>query len=50
MKDWSSAIRDDDDTEDDHWDTDIKGETENGEHLGMICFNRCFKNREPTKF
>uniref|UniRef100_A0A8C3BUF3 CTAGE family member 5 n=1 Tax=Cairina moschata TaxID=8855 RepID=A0A8C3BUF3_CAIMO len=33
MKDWSSAIRDDDDTEDDHWDTDIKGETENGEHL-----------------
>uniref|UniRef100_A0A8D0FYV3 Uncharacterized protein n=1 Tax=Strix occidentalis caurina TaxID=311401 RepID=A0A8D0FYV3_STROC len=37
MKDWSSAIRDDDDTEDNHWDTDIKGETENGEHLGMIC-------------
>uniref|UniRef100_A0A8D0G145 SH3 domain-containing protein n=1 Tax=Strix occidentalis caurina TaxID=311401 RepID=A0A8D0G145_STROC len=33
MKDWSSAIRDDDDTEDNHWDTDIKGETENGEHL-----------------
>uniref|UniRef100_A0A8B9UF56 SH3 domain-containing protein n=1 Tax=Anas zonorhyncha TaxID=75864 RepID=A0A8B9UF56_9AVES len=36
MKDWSSAIRDDDDTEDDHWDTDIKGETENGEHLERI--------------
>uniref|UniRef100_A0A8C8BC40 CTAGE family member 5 n=1 Tax=Otus sunia TaxID=257818 RepID=A0A8C8BC40_9STRI len=33
MKDWSSAIRDDDDPEDNHWDTDIKGETENGEHL-----------------
>ncbi|KAM6204492.1 melanoma inhibitory activity protein 2 isoform 1-T1 [Sarcoramphus papa] len=33
MKDWSSAIRDDDDDEDNHWDTDIKGETENGEHL-----------------
>ncbi|NXT50501.1 CTGE5 factor, partial [Pluvianellus socialis] len=33
MKDWSSAIKDDDDTEDNHWDTDIKGETENGEHL-----------------
>ncbi|KAM6445764.1 melanoma inhibitory activity protein 2 isoform 3-T3 [Rhynochetos jubatus] len=33
MKDWSSAIRDDDDGEDSHWDTDIKGETENGEHL-----------------
>uniref|UniRef100_A0A8C9FQ03 CTAGE family member 5 n=1 Tax=Pavo cristatus TaxID=9049 RepID=A0A8C9FQ03_PAVCR len=36
MKDWSSAVRDDDDTEDNHWDTDLKGETENGEHLGMI--------------
>uniref|UniRef100_A0A663MC57 MIA SH3 domain ER export factor 2 n=1 Tax=Athene cunicularia TaxID=194338 RepID=A0A663MC57_ATHCN len=36
MKDWSSAIRDDDDTEDNHWDTDIKGETENGEHLERI--------------
>ncbi|KAM4898700.1 melanoma inhibitory activity protein 2 [Sylvia borin] len=33
MKDWSSAIREDGDTEDNHWDTDIKGETENGEHL-----------------
>ncbi|XP_068253747.1 melanoma inhibitory activity protein 2 isoform X1 [Nyctibius grandis] len=33
MKDWSSATREDDDTEDNHWDTDIKGETENGEHL-----------------
>ncbi|KAM6253955.1 melanoma inhibitory activity protein 2 isoform 4-T4 [Spheniscus humboldti] len=33
MKDWSSAIKEDDDTEDNHWDTDIKGETENGEHL-----------------
>ncbi|NWY61207.1 CTGE5 factor, partial [Chionis minor] len=33
MKDWSSAIKDDDDTEDNHWDTDIKGETENGEQL-----------------
>ncbi|XP_014797240.1 PREDICTED: cTAGE family member 5-like isoform X2 [Calidris pugnax] len=33
MKDWSSAIREDDDTEDNHWDTDIKGEAENGEHL-----------------
>ncbi|XP_053923973.1 melanoma inhibitory activity protein 2 isoform X3 [Cuculus canorus] len=32
MKDWSSAITDDDE-EDNHWDTDIKGETENGEHL-----------------
>ncbi|XP_031409468.1 melanoma inhibitory activity protein 2 isoform X3 [Meleagris gallopavo] len=33
MKDWSSAIRDEDDAEDNHWDTDLKGETENGEHL-----------------
>ncbi|XP_042647071.1 melanoma inhibitory activity protein 2 isoform X1 [Tyto alba] len=33
MKDWSSAVRDDDEAEDNHWDTDIKGETENGEHL-----------------
>ncbi|XP_041903329.1 melanoma inhibitory activity protein 2 isoform X2 [Corvus kubaryi] len=33
MKDWSSAVREDGDTEDNHWDTDIKGETENGEHL-----------------
>ncbi|XP_025976125.1 melanoma inhibitory activity protein 2 isoform X2 [Dromaius novaehollandiae] len=33
MKDWSSAIREDDSTEDNHWDSDIKGETENGEHL-----------------
>ncbi|XP_051662444.1 melanoma inhibitory activity protein 2 isoform X5 [Manacus candei] len=33
MKDWSSAIREDDDAEDNHWDTDTKGETENGEHL-----------------
>ncbi|NWQ65760.1 CTGE5 factor, partial [Neopipo cinnamomea] len=37
MKDWSSAIREDDDSEDNHWDTDKKGETENGEHLGMVC-------------
>ncbi|XP_075007672.1 melanoma inhibitory activity protein 2 isoform X2 [Calonectris borealis] len=33
MTDWSSAIREDDAAEDNHWDTDIKGETENGEHL-----------------
>ncbi|XP_027736520.1 melanoma inhibitory activity protein 2 isoform X5 [Empidonax traillii] len=33
MKDWSSAVREDDDSEDGHWDTDTKGETENGEHL-----------------
>ncbi|XP_030307665.1 melanoma inhibitory activity protein 2 isoform X2 [Calypte anna] len=33
MKDWSSAIREDDDTEDNHWDIDIKCETENGEPL-----------------
>lgn len=33
MKDWSSAVRDDDDTEDNQWDIDLKGETENGEHL-----------------
>nr|XP_030128992.3 melanoma inhibitory activity protein 2 isoform X3 [Taeniopygia guttata] len=33
MKDWSSAIQEDGDAEDNHWDTDIKGETENGEHL-----------------
>ncbi|NXW26569.1 CTGE5 factor, partial [Phaetusa simplex] len=33
MKDWSSAIREDDNAEDSLWDTDIKGETENGEHL-----------------
>ncbi|NXN94112.1 CTGE5 factor, partial [Rhinopomastus cyanomelas] len=33
MKDWSLAVREDDDTEDNDWDTEIKGETENGEHL-----------------
>ncbi|XP_065491373.1 melanoma inhibitory activity protein 2 isoform X5 [Caloenas nicobarica] len=33
MKDWSSAIGEDDDAEDNHWDIDIKGETENGEPL-----------------
>ncbi|KAJ7399541.1 cTAGE family member 5 [Pitangus sulphuratus] len=33
MKDWSSAVREDGDSEDSHWDTDTKGETENGEHL-----------------
>ncbi|XP_054132382.1 melanoma inhibitory activity protein 2 isoform X2 [Melozone crissalis] len=33
MKDWSSAIQEDGDTEDNHWDTDMKGETENGEPL-----------------
>ncbi|KFP77572.1 cTAGE family member 5, partial [Acanthisitta chloris] len=33
MKDWSSAIREEDDAEDNNWDTDIKGEAENGEHL-----------------
>lgn len=43
MKDWSSAIREDGDTEDNHWDTDIKGETENGEHLGMLCVVSLFK-------
>ncbi|NXD59108.1 CTGE5 factor, partial [Corvus moneduloides] len=43
MKDWSSAIREDGDTEDNHWDTDIKGETENGEHLGMVCVVSLFK-------
>ncbi|NXB81058.1 CTGE5 factor, partial [Donacobius atricapilla] len=43
MKDWSTAIREDGDTEDSHWDTDIKGETENGEHLGMLCVISLFK-------
>ncbi|XP_061853805.1 melanoma inhibitory activity protein 2 isoform X2 [Colius striatus] len=33
MKDWGSAIREDDDSEDNHWDVDIRGETENGEPL-----------------
>ncbi|NXA99564.1 CTGE5 factor, partial [Cnemophilus loriae] len=33
MKDWSSAIQEDGDAEDNNWETDIKGETENGEHL-----------------
>ncbi|KFO87118.1 cTAGE family member 5, partial [Buceros rhinoceros silvestris] len=32
MKDWSLAIRDDD-VEGDDWNTDVKGEIENGEHL-----------------
>ncbi|NXK92364.1 CTGE5 factor, partial [Formicarius rufipectus] len=59
MKDWSSAIREDDDTEDNHWDTDIKGETENGEHLGMVCvasqrkylidLNACLKTMEAER-
>ncbi|NWY66456.1 CTGE5 factor, partial [Erithacus rubecula] len=43
MKDWSSAIGEDGDTEDNNWDTDIKGETENGEHLGMLCVVSLFK-------
>uniref|UniRef100_A0A8D0HQ55 Uncharacterized protein n=1 Tax=Sphenodon punctatus TaxID=8508 RepID=A0A8D0HQ55_SPHPU len=34
MKDWSSAIGEEDETEDSHWDADTKGETENGEYLG----------------
>ncbi|XP_009907677.2 melanoma inhibitory activity protein 2 [Dryobates pubescens] len=33
MRDWSSAVREDDNAEDNNWDMDIKGETENGEHL-----------------
>ncbi|NWU95140.1 MIA2 protein, partial [Upupa epops] len=33
MKDWSLAVREDDDSEDNGWDTEIKGEAENGEHL-----------------
>ncbi|XP_015281838.1 PREDICTED: cTAGE family member 5 [Gekko japonicus] len=33
MKDWSSAIGEHDDTEDNCWDNDMKKETENGEHL-----------------
>lgn len=38
MKDWSSAVTDDDDDDaEDNWDMDIKGETENGERLGMVC-------------
>ncbi|NXD34071.1 CTGE5 factor, partial [Copsychus sechellarum] len=43
MKDWSSAVREDGDAEDNNWDTDIKGETENGEHLGMVCVVSLFK-------
>ncbi|NWR96751.1 CTGE5 factor, partial [Motacilla alba] len=56
MKDWSSAIREDGDTEDNHWDTDIKGETENGEHLGMVSLfksltdlNACLKTMEAER-
>ncbi|KAJ7344977.1 hypothetical protein JRQ81_000927 [Phrynocephalus forsythii] len=33
MKDWSSAVGDNDAAEDSHWENDIKSETENGEHL-----------------
>ncbi|NXE37150.1 CTGE5 factor, partial [Ptilorrhoa leucosticta] len=43
MKDWSSAIREDGDADDNYWDADIKGETENGEHLGMVCVVSLFK-------
>ncbi|NXV26543.1 CTGE5 factor, partial [Rissa tridactyla] len=57
MKDWSSAIREDDDAEDNLWDTDIKGETENGEHLGTVCMfshlkyylNACLKTLETER-
>lgn len=42
MKDWSSAIQEDGDAEDNHWDTDIKGETENGEHLGIVSLFKYF--------
>ncbi|NWT65136.1 CTGE5 factor, partial [Prunella himalayana] len=56
MKDWSSAIREDGDSEDSHWDTDIKGETENGEHLGMVSLfkyltdlNACLKTMEAER-
>ncbi|NWS97895.1 CTGE5 factor, partial [Mionectes macconnelli] len=59
MKDWSSAIREDDDSEDSHWDTDTKGETENGERLGMVCkasqlkylidLNACLKTMEAER-
>ncbi|XP_021398402.2 melanoma inhibitory activity protein 2 isoform X1 [Lonchura striata] len=62
MKDWSSAIQEDDDAEDNHWDTDIKGETENGEHLAddeqkrtvkkliyAAKLNACFKTMEAER-
>ncbi|NXU10121.1 CTGE5 factor, partial [Pardalotus punctatus] len=59
MKDWSSAVQEDGDTEDNHSDTDIKGETENGEHLGMVCvvsqfkclieLNACLKTMEAER-
>ncbi|NWZ94434.1 CTGE5 factor, partial [Nesospiza acunhae] len=56
MKDWSSAIQGDGDTEDNHWDTDIKGETENEEHLGMVSLfkyltdlNACLKTMEAER-
>ncbi|NWW47907.1 CTGE5 factor, partial [Pedionomus torquatus] len=58
MKDWSSAIREDDTAEDNHWDTDIKGEAENGEHLGTVCIashlnlidlNACLKTLETER-
>lgn len=41
MKDWSLAITDD--AEGDDWNTDIKGEIEDGEHLGMVCVASHFK-------
>ncbi|NXA31669.1 CTGE5 factor, partial [Eudromia elegans] len=47
MKDWSSAIKEDDSTEDNHWDADIKGETENGEPLGKL--NACLKTLETER-
>ncbi|NWV34696.1 CTGE5 factor, partial [Grantiella picta] len=59
MKDWSLAIREDGDAEDNHWDADVKGETENGEHLGMVCvvsqfiylivLNACLKTMEAER-
>ncbi|NWS58404.1 CTGE5 factor, partial [Chunga burmeisteri] len=60
MKDWSSAIRENDDSEDNQWDTDIKGETENGDHLGMVYIasilninlidlNACLKTLETER-
>ncbi|XP_054826387.1 melanoma inhibitory activity protein 2 isoform X5 [Eublepharis macularius] len=61
MKDWSCAIGEHDDIEDNYWDNDKKEETENGEHLDdqekrtvrkliyAAKLNACLKSLETEK-
>ncbi|XP_032548137.1 melanoma inhibitory activity protein 2 isoform X2 [Chiroxiphia lanceolata] len=52
MKDWSSAIREDDDTEDNHWDTDTKDDEQKRTVKKLIYaakLNACLKTVEGER-